>query len=65
MTDKPKLKRGFSAMSPERRAEISRLGGAAVSAEKRSFSKDRSLAATAGAKGGATSKRGAKKVAPE
>ena len=41
-------------MSPEKRLEISRKGGAAVPRDKRSFSQDRSLAASAGAKGGAT-----------
>lgn len=54
MTDaaRPKSKRGFASMSPEKRREIARLGGKAVSAEKRSFSKDRALAAAAGKKGG-------------
>jgi len=47
-----KSRRGFAAMSPEKRSEIARMGGRAVPAEKRSFSADRSLAATAGHKGG-------------
>jgi general stress protein YciG len=44
--------KGFAAMSPERRKEISRKGGASVPKEKRPFSKDRELAARAGKKGG-------------
>ena len=47
-----KSRRGFAAMSPEKRSEIARMGGLAVPAEKRSFSTDRSLAAAAGRKGG-------------
>lgn len=39
-------------MSPEKRREIARLGGSAVPAAKRSFSRDPDLAATAGKKGG-------------
>jgi general stress protein YciG len=49
MTKKPK---GFAAMNPERRKEIARQGGASVPGEKRSFAKDRDLAASAGRKGG-------------
>lgn len=54
MTDKPDRRhlRGFASMSLERRQEIARMGGAAVPAEKRAFSTDRSLAAEAGRKGG-------------
>ena len=47
-----KAKRGFAAMSPEKRLEISRKGGASVRPENRSFSRNRDLAATAGRKGG-------------
>jgi len=47
-----KSKRGFAAMSPERRREIAAKGGAAVPAEKRSFSRSRDLAAQAGRAGG-------------
>ena len=50
--------RGFAAMDPDRRRQIARKGGAAVPAAKRSFAKDRGLAASAGAKGGATSRGG-------
>lgn len=55
MTTKPK---GFAAMSPERRKEIARKGGASVPGEKRSFAKDRDLAAIAGKLGGSMSKGG-------
>lgn len=48
----PKARRGFACMTQERRAEIARMGGKSVPAEKRSFSRDRSLAETAGRKGG-------------
>lgn len=57
-TTKPKAKRGFSAMDPERQREIARKGGGAVPANKRSFSQDRDLAATAGRKGGEASNGG-------
>lgn len=59
MTDeKPKARRGFAAMNPEKRQEIARRGGAAVPADKRSFSKDRGLASSAGQKGGEASRGG-------
>ena len=45
-------KRGFAAMSPERRREIASKGGKAVPAEKRSFSNNAALASIAGTKGG-------------
>jgi uncharacterized protein len=50
--------RGFASLSPERRAEIARKGGASVPADRRSFSQDRDLARSAGSKGGQASKRG-------
>lgn len=53
MTDKPKARRGFAAMDPEKRKAIAARGGAAVPADKRSFATNKSLAQTAGAKGGA------------
>lgn len=60
MTDapKPKSRRGFASMDPERRREIARKGGASVPGEKRSFAKDRALAASAGALGGIASRSG-------
>lgn len=54
-------KRGFAAMTPERRREIASLGGQAVPAEKRAFS-DRKLAKIAGRRGG---KRAAKRETQE
>jgi general stress protein YciG len=52
MTEVVKQNRGFRAMSPERRREVARLGGASVPGDKRSFAKDRDLASSAGRKGG-------------
>jgi general stress protein YciG len=49
---KQKAKRGFAAMSPEKRAEISSKGGKSVPNEKRSFAANRGLASAAGRKGG-------------
>lgn len=57
--------RGFAAISPERRREIAKLGGAAVPAEKRSFSKNPGLAASSGRLGGKISslnKKARKKI---
>ena len=42
----------------KRRREIARKGGASVPSEKRSFAKDRDLAASAGRKGGEASRGG-------
>lgn len=53
--------RGFAAMTPERRKEIARKGGASVPADKRSFSRDKDLAASAGRKGGEASRGGGRK----
>lgn len=61
MTDKPKSRRGFAAMSPEMRREIARKGGASVPHHKRTFSRDRDLAATAGRAGGESSRGGGRK----
>ena len=61
MTDKPRSKRGFASWTPERRAEIARLGGKSVPADRRSFSQSKDLAASAGAKGGAASHGGGRK----
>ena len=52
MTDAPKQRRGFAAMTPERRKEIAAMGGRSGAPENRTFSKDRAHAAAAGAKGG-------------
>lgn len=58
---KPKSRRGFAAMSVEKRTEIAARGGAAVPNEKRSFYKNRELAVSAGRKGG-ESRRGGSEV---
>lgn len=58
MTDKPKSRRGFAAMTLERRTEIARLGGASVRPDQRAFSKKPGLAASAGRKGGEASRGG-------
>lgn len=60
--DPPRALRGFAAMTPERRREIARKGGASVPSEKRSFAKDRDLAASAGRKGGEASKGSGRKA---
>jgi len=54
MTEPTKLPRarGFAALSMERHREISAMGGRAVRAENRSFSRDPDFAAEAGRKGG-------------
>ncbi len=58
MTDKPKAKRGFAAMSLEKRTELARKGGHAVKPENRSFSQSPDLASRAGRKGGEASHGG-------
>ncbi len=57
-TPRPKSRRGFAAMSPEKRREIARKGGASLPAERRSFSRNPQLAVEAGRKGGSRSKGG-------
>ena len=52
MTEQQKSKRGFASMDPERRREIASKGGQSVPADKRAYSRDRTLAAAAGYKGG-------------
>ena len=52
-----KARRGFAAMSLEKRTEIARKGGASVPSDKRSFSVSRDLASSAGRKGGEVSRR--------
>lgn len=49
-----KQMRGFACMSPEKRREIARKGGASVPKDKRSFAKDPGLAMRAGRKGGSS-----------
>lgn len=52
---KPKAKRGFAAMSPEKQRELSRKGGAALRPEDRPFTRDKKLASEAGRKGAVVS----------
>ena len=54
-------RRGFAAMDKDRQREIARKGGASVPDEKRSFSQDRDLAASAGRKGGEASHGGGRR----
>ena len=58
-------RRGFAAMDKERQREIARKGGASVPDDKRSFSQDRDLAASAGRKGGEASHGGGRRRAGE
>ena len=44
--------RGFASMNSEKQRQIASMGGRAVPNAKRSFSQNRTLAATAGRKGG-------------
>jgi general stress protein YciG len=57
-----KARRGFACLSLERRREAARKGGASVPAHKRSFSRDKDLAAKAGSAGGRATR---KKQKPE
>ncbi len=52
-------------MDPEKRRAIARKGGASVPSEKRSFTKNRELAVTAGSKGGSSSRGGGRKKTGE
>lgn len=45
-------KRGFGSLDPERHKEISSKGGKATGRENRTFYRDRTLASSAGVKGG-------------
>lgn len=58
MTDvtNDKDKRGFAKMDPEQLKAISQKGGLSVAKQNRAFSRDRTLAASAGAKGGSSSR---------
>src|ERR1700759_3616027 len=47
-----KSNRGFASMDPEKQRAIARKGGESVPHEKRSFSQNPGLAASAGRKGG-------------
>lgn len=47
-----KRRKGFSALTPERRREIASMGGKAVKPENRQYSKNPELAKQSGKKGG-------------
>ena len=51
-----KKPRGFAALTPERRKEISSMGGKAVPAEKRYYA-DKAKASASGIKGGSSLRR--------
>lgn len=58
MTDAPKKPRGFACLSPERRREISAMGGAAGKDTARGFAvMDTEAVKLIAAKGGRASKR--------
>ena len=65
MNEKPKSRRGFAAMDPDKRKAIAAKGGASVNPENRSFAKNRSLAAAAGSKGGMASRGGGRTPKPK
>ena len=52
MQENNKSKRGFASMDPEKQRLIARKGGQSVPDERRSFSQNHELAASAGRKGG-------------
>lgn len=53
----PRKPSGFSLLTPEQRRELGAKGGASVAPHKRAFSRNRELASSAGAKGGAAGKK--------
>ena len=57
MTTTEKSLRGFASMSVEKRRAIAAKGGKSVASEKRTFSRDRTLASQAGKKGGTAERR--------
>lgn len=59
MDTKPKSKRGFASMTPERRSEIAAMGGKSIPSDKRYFSQNPEAAREHGRKGGfVTASRG-------
>jgi general stress protein YciG len=56
MNAKPKQKRGFAAMSPEKQRMIASKGGKSVPAEKRYYA-NKANASAAGFKGGSSPRR--------
>ena len=64
MTSEGRKRQGFAGMDPNKHREIASKGGKSNPDEKRTFSRDHSLAATAGRKGG-LAKRGFSKKATD
>jgi uncharacterized protein len=64
-SDKPKLKRGLAAISPERQREITSMGGKSVPAESRAFTKRKDLAYEAGKRGGLATARNRSRTTTE
>jgi general stress protein YciG len=62
-TGRTPARRGFAVMDKERQLAIARKGGQSVPDDKRSFSQDRALAASAGRKGGEASHGGGRRPA--
>jgi hypothetical protein len=56
--NEPKVKKGFAAMTPEKRAEIARLGGVAAHAQGVAHQWTTDTARKAGSKGGQVSRGG-------
>lgn len=54
--EKPKSRKGLASMSPEKRRMIASMGGKSVPKEKRTFSRNRTVASEAGKKGGRTTR---------
>jgi general stress protein YciG len=54
-------RRGFANMDPARQRELASRGGKAVPKQKRTFSRDRDLAAEAGRRGGKAFRAGKKR----
>ena len=54
---KPKSKKGFASMSPDRLREVSSRGGSNRAPEDRPFAKDPKLASYAGWRGGSRKKK--------
>lgn len=52
-------------MTPERRRQVSSLGGKALKPAQRAFSQNRELAREAGRKGGLTPRRAKAKLTPD
>lgn len=61
----PKQRRGFAAMSPEKRSALASLGGKAARAQGTAHEWNRETAAAAGRKGGSISRGGQGRLHPD